>query len=71
MVDYKRFWKILDEKGISQYDLIHREHVSSRLLYKLRHNMYVSSRTIDRLCGILACKAEEIMELCEDDNEVY
>lgn len=49
------------EKGISQYSLIKKYHVSAGQLSRLRKNAYVSTHTIDMLCTILDCGVEDVM----------
>ena len=51
----------MKERGISQYSLIKNYHVSAGQLSRLRNNSYVSTHTIDLLCGILNCEVEDIM----------
>ncbi|MGL5437096.1 MAG: helix-turn-helix domain-containing protein [Lachnospiraceae bacterium] len=52
----------MKEKRISQYKLIHQYGVSSGQLNRLKHNVHVSTHTLDMLCGILECKIEEVIE---------
>ncbi len=51
----------MKEKGITQYSLIKKYHVSAGQLSRLRKNSYVSTHTIDVLCDILDCGVEDIM----------
>lgn len=61
MISYEKMWLTLKEKGISQYAFIKKYHVSAGQLSRLRSNSYVSTYTIDTLCGILDCNVEDIM----------
>ena len=58
----------MKERGITQYDLYTRHNVTTSLLDRLRHNKNVEMYTIDRLCNILQCRVEDIMEHFPDDN---
>lgn len=58
----------MKEKGITQYDLYTKYNISRSLLDRLRHNQNVQISTIDRLCNILHCGVEDIMEHFDDDN---
>ena len=66
MVSYARLWKNMEEKGITQYELIHKHKISSGQLLRLKQNEYVSTWTIIRLCEILDCSVQDVMELVED-----
>lgn len=58
-------WKKMREKGVSQYRL-HAEGISNSTLTRLRRNEPVSTETIDKLCRILKCDVECIMEFKEE-----
>ena len=62
MISYDNLWKIMKEKGISQYALINHYHVSPGQITRLKRNESVSTHTIDIFCEILDCKVEDIME---------
>ena len=66
MITYAPLWKTLKEKGISQYKLIEEYGVDNAQLQRLRDNAVVKTITIDRLCQILDCKVENIMEYVKD-----
>lgn len=68
MIKYDRLWNTMKEKGITQYDLYTKYNISRSLLDRLRHNQNVQISTIDRLCNILHCEVEDIMEHFDDDN---
>lgn len=56
-------------RGITQYDLYTHYNVNRSQLDRLRHNRNVEIATIDKLCNILNCKVEDIMEHYPDDNK--
>lgn len=64
MISYKRLWDKLNKESISQYHL-KAEGISNSTLTRLKKNEYVSTETIDKLCRILQCSVEEIMEYQE------
>lgn len=67
MIKYDRLWETMKEKGITQYDLYTRYNINRSQLDRFRHNKNVQIDTIDRLCNILHCKVEDIVEHFEDD----
>ena len=68
MIKYDRLWATMKEKGTTQYDLYTKYNVNRSQLDRLRHNKKVQVNTIDRLCNILYCNVEDIMEHFDDDN---
>ncbi len=68
MIRYDRLWLTMKEKGITQYDLYTRYNINRSQINRLKHNKNVEVNTIDKLCNILHCNVEDIMEHIEDDN---
>lgn len=68
MIKYDRLWKTMKERKISQYDLYTHYNVNRSQLNRLRHNQNIETNTIDRLCNILDCRVEDIMEHIPDNN---
>lgn len=68
MLSYKRFWKMLRDRSISQYRLIHTYHISPDRLQALRKNQYVRTSLIASLCQILHCHPAALFtSLAEED----
>lgn len=65
MIKYDPLWRTLKEKGISQYQLIKDYGIDKA---RLRQNLVVKTLILNRLCQILNCRIEEIMEYVPDDN---
>ena len=68
MITYDRLWQTMKQQGVSQYDLYTHYNVNRSHLNRLRHNENVEINTIDKLCNILQCRVEDIMEHFPDDN---
>ncbi len=62
MIVYDRLWKQMKKKGITQYRLIKEYGFSNGQLDRLRKNENVSTFTLNRLCEILDCNLDEIVE---------
>ena len=63
MFDYTPLWKTMDEKGITQYQLIKDYHFSTGTLDALRKNKSVTVNTIVTLCLILDCTPNDILKV--------
>lgn len=68
MIKYDKLWQTMKKKGISQYDLYTTYKVNRSQINRLKNNRNVEVNTIDRLCNILQCSVEDIMEHFHDDN---
>ena len=69
MMSYENLWKIMKERGISQYALIRDYHISPDQLTRPKRNESVSTHTIEVFCRILQCSVGEIMEYVPEDAE--
>lgn len=69
MIKDDRFWVTMKERGISQYDLYEHYEITRSLLDRLRKNKNIEIFTIDRLCSILHCNIEDIVEHVPDPGE--
>lgn len=68
MISYDNLWNIMKEKGISQYSLIKKYHVSPGQITRLKRNESVSTHTIDMFCKILGCDVSDIMKYIPDNE---
>ena len=67
MIKYDNLWECMKQKGVSQYRLV-ASGISHSTLTRLKHNQPVSTETLDKLCTILDCKIEDIMEYVKVDQ---
>lgn len=56
----------MKKKGVTQYALIKRHHVSPSQITRMKRNESVSTHTIEMFCRILDCRVEDIMEYVPD-----
>ena len=71
MIKYDPLWQTLKAKNISQYQLIKDYGIDKAQLQRLRQNMVVKTIILNRLCQILDCRIEDIMEYVPDDKLRY
>ena len=68
MISYEKLWAVMKEKGITQYALIKKYHISPGQITRLKRNESVSTHTIEMFCRILNCRVEDIMEYIPDEE---
>ncbi len=61
MIKYDRLWEYLKKSGVTQYRLIV-SGISTSTISRLKHNQPVTTETLDKLCTILDCGLDEIVE---------
>ncbi len=69
MISYDNLWKVMKEKGVSQYVLIKQYNVSPGQITRLRRNESVSTHTIEMFCRILDCDVGDIMKYIPDEKD--
>jgi len=68
MISYDDLWKVMKEKGVSQYALIKQHHISPGQITRLKRNESVSTHTIEVFCKILDCQVGDIMKYIPDEE---
>ena len=66
MISYDNLWNVMKEKGITQYTLIKKYHISPGQITRLKRNESVSTHTIEVFCRILDCEVGDIMKYIPD-----
>ena len=69
MIRYDRLLATMKAKNITQYDLYTHYGINRSLLDRLRKNKNLEVNTIDRLCSILHCRVEDIMEYIPEHDD--
>lgn len=62
MISYNPLWTTMERKGITTYTLINKHGMSSRTINNLKHNKGITVFTLERLCEILDCTPNDIIE---------
>ena len=71
MISYDNLWNVMKEKGVTQYTLIKKYHISPGQITRLKRNESVSTHTIEMFCRILDCEVEDIMKYVPETPGAY
>lgn len=66
MIDYQPFWDTLEKSNENWYTLTHKRDINPATLHRLKHNLPISTVTIDLLCSILHCEVSEVIRYIPD-----
>lgn len=61
MISYEPFWKTLEAKRISQYQLIHDFNFSTGTLDAMRKNKSITLNTVHDICEMLDCDITDVV----------
>ena len=66
-VSYKKLWKMLIDKDMKKKDLAELADVSSSPITKMSKGEHVTTDTLGKICKVLECNVEDIMEFIPDE----
>ena len=69
MISYSPFWKTLENSDENWYTLTKKHHMSHSTLHRLKHNMDISTQTVNDLCRILNCRIQDIAEYIPSEDD--
>lgn len=66
MIVFDKLWLMMEQKGVSTYFLREKAGIDSKTIRRLKANENIETKTLDRLCGALECRLEDIAEYIPD-----
>ncbi|MCH5159462.1 MAG: helix-turn-helix transcriptional regulator [Clostridiales bacterium] len=69
-VSYNKLWKLLIDKNMNKTDLRLKADIGTATLAKLGKNQPVSMDVIMKICSVLGCNIEDVMELLPVEDNV-
>lgn len=61
MISYEPLWITMEKSNITTYKLI-QAGIDKRTIHNLKHNENITMLTAEKLCRIIGCKIEDIVE---------
>ena len=68
-VCYNKLWKLLIDKSMSKTQLIKAAGISTNAMAKLGKNEDVRVEVLVKICSVLKCTMDDIMEVIVDTEE--
>lgn len=66
MVSYKKLWKLLIDKDIKKAELAKMADLSRYTIQKMNRNENVNTDTLTKICKVLGCTFNDIMDIVEE-----
>ena len=66
IIDYSPLWKTMSEKSVSQYHLL-KSGIDNKTLDSLKKNKNITLLTLEKLCDILSCTPNDIVQFRKTD----
>lgn len=68
-VSYKRLFHLLIEKDMTNAQLQQKAGFSANIITRLKRNGYVSLESIERICRVLDCGVDDVLEFTSKDSK--
>lgn len=65
MISYRPLWKTMEAKNITQYQLL-KAGIDNKTLDGLKKNKNITLLTVEKLCSIIGCTPNDIVEFVDD-----
>lgn len=65
MIDYGPLWRTMEEKGITQYQLL-KNGIDNKTLDSLKKRKNITLLTLEKLCRIIGCTPNDIVSFIDE-----
>lgn len=69
-VCYNKLFKLMIDQKISNAELRKRAGISANIISKLKHDRYISLDSIEKICGVMGCSVDQMLEFVPEQDEV-
>lgn len=67
-ISYDKLWKLMIDKKINKTQLIQEADITSNAMAKLGKNDSVQVETLLKICDVLKCNIEDVIEFIDEDG---
>ena len=68
-VSYKKLLHLMIDNGMTNAELMEKGGFSANIITRLKRNNYVSLDSIEKICKVLNCGVDDILEFLPDNTE--
>ena len=68
-VTYKKLFHMMIDRNLTPAQLQQQAGYSANISTRLRRNTYISLESIEKICRVLDCKVDDIVEFVSDETE--
>ncbi len=66
MISYRPLWETMKKRGVTTYTLIYKKGFSAYTITNLKRNKSITMNTLEKLCAVLNCTPNDIIEFVEE-----
>lgn len=68
-VIYKKLFHLLIDKGMTNAELMEKAGFSANIITRIKRDKYISLDSIEKICKVLNCGVDDILEFLPDNTE--
>lgn len=68
-VSYKKLFHLMIDNGMTNAELMEKGGFSANIITRLKRNHYVSLDSIEKICKVLNCGVDDILDFLPDNTE--
>ena len=68
-VTYKKLFHLLIDKGMTNAELMEKAGFSANIITRIKRDNYISLDSIEKICKVLNCGVDDILEFLPDNAE--
>lgn len=68
-VNYDKLWKLMIDKKINKTQLSEKAGITTNAMAKLGRNESVQVETLVKICNVLNCEIEDVVEIEKDEGD--
>ncbi len=69
MIDYTPLWETMKKRKITTYALIKDYKFKKNTIGRMKHNMPITTVTLNDLCRAMQCNVEDVIRYVESEND--
>lgn len=66
-VSYKKLFHLMIDNGMTNAELMEKGGFSANIITRLKRNNYISLDSIEKICKVLDCGVDDILEFLPDN----
>lgn len=69
-VSYKKLFHMMIERNMSNAQLMEQTGFSANIITRMKRGSYISLESIERICKVMCCGVDDILEFTNENEEV-
>ena len=68
-VTYEKLWELLKEKKMKKIEMQRMAGISGNILARMGKNEYISMESVEKICYVLNCRTDDILEFIPEGDK--